>query len=158
LGRLDWLPADRRRAVLESALRAQPGDLHLLMALGGSYRSTQPEGASERLRWYQAAVATHPENLAARTNLRLALQLTRHWYPALACLREIIRLDPKFALAHNNVGWILQKKGDTDGAIAAYQDAIRADPKLALAHGNLGAVLMNKRDFDGAIVALREAV
>jgi serine/threonine protein kinase/Tfp pilus assembly protein PilF len=157
LGRLDVLPADRRRVVLESALRTKPGDLHLLMALGGSYRSTQPEGAGERVRWYQAAVAVHPENLAARTNLGLALMYQGNLDAAIACFREIIRLDPKFALAHNNVGWILQLQGKTDEAIAAYRDAIRADRELALAHGNLGAVLMNKRHLDAAKEALREA-
>jgi len=167
LGRLDWvnaahqpwIPANRRRAVLESALRTRPGDLHLLMALGGSWRSTEPEGAVQRVRWYTAAVAAHPDNMPARINLGLALQLSGDWDGALACFREIIRLDSTVALAHNNVGWILRtKKGDTDGAIAAYEAAIRADPKLSLAHGNLGAVFMNKGDLAKAAAVLGEAV
>jgi serine/threonine protein kinase/Tfp pilus assembly protein PilF len=153
-----WIPADRRRAVLESALRTKPGDLHLLMALGGSWRSTQPEGAGERVRWYQAAVAVHPENLAARTNLGLALMYQGNLDAAMACFREIIRLDPKHALARNNVGWILQLQGKTDEAIAAYKDAIRADRELALPHGNLGALLMNEGQLADAEKALREAV
>jgi Tfp pilus assembly protein PilF len=158
LGQLEWPRADRKRAVLESALRTHPGDLHLLMALGGSWRSIDPEGASERVRWYQAAVSTHPDNLAARINLGLALELCGDLDAAIAHCREVIRLDSKFALAHNNLGWLLQKTGDTAGATAAYRDAIQADPRLSLAHGNLGAVLMNKRDFDRAVVALRQAV
>src|SRR5262249_60601521 len=36
LGRFQVVPAERRRAVLESALQARPGDLALLMALGDS--------------------------------------------------------------------------------------------------------------------------
>jgi tetratricopeptide (TPR) repeat protein len=167
LGRLDWvneahqpwIPANRRRAILESALRTRPGDLHLLMALGGSWRSTEPDGAVQRVRWYTAAVAAHADNMPARINLGLALQLSGDWDGALACFREIIRLDSTVALAHNNVGWILQtKKGDTVGAIAAYESAIRADPKLSLAHGNLGAVFMNKGNLARAAAILGEAV
>jgi tetratricopeptide (TPR) repeat protein len=56
---------------------------------------------------------------------------------AIRSYREAIRIDPKFALAHNNLGWALQGKGDLDGAIAAYKEALRFDPKQQYALNNL---------------------
>ena len=63
---------------------------------------------------------------------------------AIACYRKAIELDPKLAVAHNNLGFALLGKGQTDLAIASYRKAIEIDPKLAMAHGNLGIALMRK--------------
>ena len=127
------------------------------------------------MRWFQAAVAAHPGNLAAHNNLGLALLdqggpgrghrrvpggdparpevRPRPLQPgdrpaakgdldgAIAAFQEAIRLDPKHAAAHNNLGVALQDKGDLDGAIAAFQEAIRLDPKYAVAHNNLAWLL-----------------
>src|SRR5262249_19324625 len=72
--------------------------------------------------------------------------------------REALRLDPRLALAHNNLGNALADKGDPDGAIAAFREAIRLDPGFALAHNNLGFVLLRKGDLDGAVAEFREAL
>ena len=47
--------------------------LGLLMTLGSTYPINQEEGANERLRWAQAAVAAAPANTVAHTILGLAL-------------------------------------------------------------------------------------
>ena len=62
---LPGVPADRRRAVLEGRPPCPARDLALLMALGLVLTRDRPEGAGERVRWFQAAVAAHPGNLAA---------------------------------------------------------------------------------------------
>src|SRR5262249_34440240 len=70
LGQFVAVPAERRRAALEAALRARPGNLGLLVCLGTSYSlDGRPEAVGEALRWYQAAVAAHPESAVARNNL-----------------------------------------------------------------------------------------
>src|SRR5262249_52236617 len=73
LGDIDDVPVERQRAVLESALRGQRGHLGLLIALGKSYPFNRPEGAGERVRWYQAAVAAHPRSTVALTLLGMSL-------------------------------------------------------------------------------------
>jgi len=152
------VPADRRRAVLASALRRRPGNLWLLMALGTSYPGDGLETAGERVRWYQAALAAQPGNLAALNNLGTALRDRRDLDGAVAALTEAVRLDAKFAFANYNLGLSLRDKRDVDGAIAAYKAAIQANPKYTSAHFNLGNALRDKGDLDGAIAAFKEAV
>src|SRR5262249_30976274 len=114
-----------------------PGDLVLLMALGRSYPVNQRDGAEERLRWYQAAVAVAPANSGAHLNLGLALRDTGNLDGAMAEFREAIRLDPKYAMPHNNLAIVLRARGTLNGAMAESREAIRLDPKYAMPHNNL---------------------
>jgi tetratricopeptide (TPR) repeat protein len=182
LGQLNGVSRERQVAVLESALRARPGDLALLMALGnryqqtalpadahtsparplvltpGAYQPTRPEFVAERLRWFQAAVAAHPASAVAHNSLALALRDNGDRDGAAAEVREAVRLDPGFAYARNNLGLILLKTGKLDGAIAELREAVRLAPKFAIARNNLGLALDQKGDVDGALAAYREAL
>ena len=72
--------------------------------------------------------------------------------------REQIRLDPKYALAHYNLGRALHGKGDVDGAIGSFREAIRLDPKLAMAHFELGLALRARGNLSEARDSFREVV
>jgi tetratricopeptide (TPR) repeat protein len=158
VGRIRGVPVERKRAVLEAALRPRPGDLALLMELGGTYPVDRREGADERVRWLQAAVATHPRNVAAYNNLGNALRDKGDLDGAITAFREAIRLDPSNAVVHNNLAAALYRKKDLDGAIGYFREATRLDPGYAVAHYNLGIVLRAKGDLDGALAAYREAI
>jgi tetratricopeptide (TPR) repeat protein len=158
LGESEAISAERRRAVLVTAVQRRPGDLGLLMTLGKSYPLNQREGAEERVRWFQAAVAAVPLNGAAHNNLGLALRDKGDLDGAIAEYREAIRLDPKYAAPHNNLCDPLWKKGDLDRAIAECQEAIRLDPKSGAPHYNLGNALKAKGDLDGAIAEYQQAI
>ncbi len=103
LGQNRAVPAERRRVVLEAALRPRPGDLGLLMELGVSYPINQGESAHKCARWYQAAVAAHPLSIAAHNGLGIALAPQGDLAGAVACFKEAIRLDPKSALTHTGL-------------------------------------------------------
>jgi tetratricopeptide (TPR) repeat protein len=152
------VPVDRRRAVLESAVRTRPGDLALLMVLGSSYPANRPEEAGERLRWYQAAVAAHPRNAVARNNLGTVLALRGDLDGAIACFQKAIELNPTLALGHRNLGDGLTRKRDLKGAIACYLKALQHNPDDFAAHHNLGTVLMTKGELDRAISHLKKAM
>ena len=72
IGESHAIPVDRLRQLLQSAENRRPENLGLLMTLGGTYPANQQEGVDERLRWYQAAIAAAPSNLAALSNLGAA--------------------------------------------------------------------------------------
>jgi tetratricopeptide (TPR) repeat protein len=157
LGLIGEVPTPRRRAVLESALRARPGNLTLLMELGSSYPINRSEGADERIRWFQAALASHPTNLAALTNLGIALLDHGNRDGAAAAFREALRLKPMNAISHNNLGNALRKV-DAGASIAAFQEAIRLDPNYASPHNGLGLIQLDQGDPNAAIASFREAI
>jgi tetratricopeptide (TPR) repeat protein len=69
-----------------------------------------------------------------------------------------MELDPKFAMAHNNLGNGLREQGKLQEAVAEYRQAIALDPKLALAHNNLGTALHQQGKRDEALAECREAL
>jgi tetratricopeptide (TPR) repeat protein len=158
LGESNAINRERARAVLATAVQRRPGDLGLLMALGGSYQINQREGAEERVGWYQASVAAAPTNSSAHLNLGNSLSDKKDVEDAILEYRQAMLLDPKSVMPHNNLGNALGAKGDLDGAIAEYRQAVVLDPKLALPHLNLGSALHAKGDLDEAIAEYRQAM
>jgi tetratricopeptide (TPR) repeat protein len=158
LGEDPAIPVKRRRVLLEAARLRRPRDLTLLMTLGRTYPINQREGAEERVRWYQAAVAARPDNPSAHNSLGIALRDKGDLDGAIAEYREAIRLDAQSASVPYNLGSALLAKGDLGGAIAAFREAIRLDAKFAYKHRDRGNALGAEGDLDGAIAAYREAI
>ena len=75
-----------------------------------------------------------------------------------ASFREAIKVDPKYAIFHCNLGRLLEKLGKDADAEASYRDAIRVDPKLAVTHLNLAGILEKRGDVDGAIHEVSEFI
>jgi Flp pilus assembly protein TadD len=158
LGECTAIRVERRRQLLEAAVRRRPGDLGLLMTLGNTYPLNQVKSAAERLRWYQAAVAVAPNNLAVHNHLGNALWNRQDPAGAEAAYREALRLDPRYARAHYNLGNVMQARGDLAGAEAAIREALRLDPECFQAHHLLGHLLRQRHDLAGAEAAYRKAL
>jgi tetratricopeptide (TPR) repeat protein len=56
---------------------------------------------------------------------------------AIQAYREAIRLNPRYAQAHNNIGSILWRRFESEGAIRSFEAALAIDPNLANARQNL---------------------
>jgi serine/threonine protein kinase/tetratricopeptide (TPR) repeat protein len=65
---------------------------------------------------------------------------------------------PECAVGHNDLGVVLDAKGNLEGAIRCYRTAIDLDPKYPLAHRNLGLALYAKGDLEEAIPCYRTAI
>ena len=61
-----------------------------------------------------------------------------------AIFREAIKVDPKDADAHPNLGDLLKRLGKDTDAEASYREAIKVDPKHAAAHNYLAKLLAKK--------------
>jgi len=73
------------------------------------------------------------------------------WTHTLACTSDN-------AVAHNNLGHALFKKGDIDDAFTHFQTALQIKPDLAEAHNNLGDALLKKGQADEAIAHFQKAL
>jgi Flp pilus assembly protein TadD len=62
------------------------------------------------------------------------------------------------AVAHWNMGQLLQKQGRTEEAIRHYYDALAFQPAYLRAHCALGVALLGKRDWSGAVEHLERVV
>jgi tetratricopeptide (TPR) repeat protein len=158
LGHIQEIPVVRRRHLLATALGRRPGELDLLMTLGHTYPINQEEGANERLRWHQAAVAAFPPMPAAHNSLGIALRDKKDPAAAEAAFRKALALDPNYFAVYCNLGVALADKGQVEEAIACWRKAIALDPNEALTHANLGRALSEKGQVDEAIACLRKAI
>jgi tetratricopeptide (TPR) repeat protein len=158
LGQSGAISVDRRRQLLQAAVTRRSWDLGLLITLGNTYPIDQEDGANERLRWFQAAVAAAPANAVAHIKLGLALHDKGQFDAAIDCHRKAIELDPKYALAHGNLGNALSNKGQLDAAIACFKKAIELDPTLAAVHGHLGNAMWAKGQLDEAIACYKRVI
>jgi tetratricopeptide (TPR) repeat protein len=71
---------------------------------------------------------------------------------------EAIRLKPDYAVAFNNRGNALYRKGDLEGALKDCNEAIRLKPDYADAFNNRGNALYGKGDLEGALKDYNEAI
>jgi len=77
------------------------------------------------------AAARLPEDAGAFLNLGLAYQAMEDAVAAERCYRQSLSLKPDFALAHANLGLLLQALGRVAESSTFMDEAIKLDPTLA---------------------------
>ena len=75
----------------------------------------------------------------------------RHWENSLALYTHAIAVSADNAIAHNNLGNVLRRKGRLAEAIPHYAAAVRIDPKYETAHSNLASALKKQGRLEEAI-------
>ena len=72
--------------------------------------------------------------------------------------RISIEMNPDFAIAHRNLGSLLDMMGRTDEAEKEYEIALKLDPKDPAIHHNLGAIYLNRKEYGKAMKAFEDAL
>ena len=92
----------------------------------------------EAIAAFDSLIKLHPAEALHRVQMGSALLEVGLGESARKQLREAVRLEPKSAMAHSNLAWVLQhdlvgrrfKKGfDLEGALAEYRTALEIDPE-----------------------------
>jgi protein O-mannosyl-transferase len=123
----------------------------LILAVWGAYELTR------RWRHHEAALS-----VAGFAAIILCLGLTRqqvgYWQDDETLFRHAIEVTENNYFAHNNLGSVLGRKGQTDEAIRQFQEAIRLRPDGAEARYNLGSAFLEEGQTDEAINQFQEAI
>jgi serine/threonine-protein kinase len=146
---------DLAEGLLRAAVRARPGEVVLLHALGVLLERHGPPRWAEAVKCYTAARAVRPElGLALARTLAEAGQSDE----GLAVCQELLRLQPKNPIFHLQYGYIHAKQGRHKAAEVSFRRAIALQPNFAKAHNNLGAALAKTGNYREAEAALHHAI
>ncbi|MDD5054662.1 MAG: tetratricopeptide repeat protein [Candidatus Peribacteraceae bacterium] len=72
------------------------------------------------------------------------------WRDSMTLLTYTLTLNPRSAIAHNNLGTVLMDQGNDEGALKEFDLAIENNPRLMNAWINRGNVLTRRGDVTGA--------
>lgn len=127
-----------------------PAEVNALIALYNAQRYAEVESRT------RALLGPHPDAVLLWKLLGASLQMQGK--DALPALHNAAKLSPNDAEAHNNLGVVLQERGQLDGAVASYRSALRIASDFAEAHYNLGNVLSELGRLEGAVASYRNAL
>jgi tetratricopeptide (TPR) repeat protein len=116
-------------------------------------RALEQRRYHQAIRWYQEALAAHPDDLRARNNLGVAYLRANEIDQAFQEFQKILARHPDYAKAHFNLALVYNKQGFYDRELDEYRKTIELDPDHFNAHLYLGhASLAKGMDAD----AIRE--
>jgi len=122
-------------------------------------------GGGEELRALDKAIALksiadylarNPGDKLAKKQQALLLMGFGELSQAKTLYEQLVRDDPKDALALNNLAWLVVQE-DPRRALGLAQGAVKANPALANYLDTLGTMQLNRSDFQGAVVSLQRA-
>jgi len=159
------------------ATRTQGGDLagaraeceRFLATVGDATRQAPVRfwlGVIERRSGALAAAAEQFERALAveRRDPQWLLQAGLTWFQladigrAEPLYREALQIEPRLALAHYNLGVLLQQKRDWPGAVQAFESALSLQPQIVEAWNNLANTLIEVGDRGRAEQCYRQAI
>jgi Flp pilus assembly protein TadD len=158
-GRLDYDDQQFAKAVqsLRRAVELDPGLAKAHDSLGLCYEALGRFDEAERS-WQEAIrLESGQPTRSPWPSLNLGVMLTRldRLDAAEARFRESIACDPKFALAHYQLGLALEKRGRTADAVAELEESARLDPTSTEAPYALARVYRRAGDDTKADRALQ---
>ena len=65
--------------------------------------------------------------------------------------QQALSLKPDYAVAHNNLGNVLQEQGNADEAVVHHRHALAINPNFVEAHNNLGNAFKEQGRLDEAL-------
>jgi tetratricopeptide (TPR) repeat protein len=112
----------------------------------------------DAVRFYSAALAIRPGNLATLINLGVSLNQKKAFKEATRAFQKAKELKPDFDKAHRNLAEQLRRERKFPEAEAACRKAIELRPDDASHHSYLGLILEDRNKLDKAEEAYRKAI
>jgi tetratricopeptide (TPR) repeat protein len=153
----------KARMAMERFLATHPGDPYACSKLGALYVEMGKLDYGIDLLERGLKSPNLSPLVLYELHYHLGIAYNRRQDPATAEHHYQLAIDqpiaPRLKLgAYNNLGTLLQAKGDFVGAKAAYDKALETDPELAIAHYNTGMVLKAMGRLPEAVAAYQKAI
>jgi tetratricopeptide (TPR) repeat protein len=166
-------------SAMSAYLREHPTDPYACSKLGALYvqQGNFDRGIKLLEQGLQAVLTpdSSPRALYASlfntSNAPLLFELHYHLGLAYSRIRQPVQAEQHYRLAvqqpilnqlkvgaYNNLGTVLQSKGDLHGAKGAYEACLETDPKLVTVHYNLGMVLKAMGQLPEAVAQYQKAI
>lgn len=137
------------RSFIRQVARVNAGDADIQYSLGIVLaEESQPPG--------QGSFYSHL--LRLRPTERDEVSRKKRHDEAVHHFQQALRLNPRHAPAHNNLGILFQRTGELRQAEWHFREAGNLEPKMGEAFNNLGVVLAELGDIRGALSAFSRAV
>jgi tetratricopeptide (TPR) repeat protein len=150
----DGKPAEAVKQ-LEATLAANPNDEAAQTDLVLAYwKLGQFDKAQDH---YEAALKLNPAT-SANDVYGLAMLSQNRYSEATSAFQRALSANPKDPLANEQMGWILQMRGDLDGAVRSYTAALEADPSSRAANYLMGVALLKQNQAKQAIEYLLKTI
>jgi predicted TPR repeat methyltransferase len=147
--------ADAEKAYLE-ILNEKPDSGSVLNALGTVFMDqSRPDKAKMVL---EKAASLNPPHLSACYNLGRLKQMEGDDRGAIDIYRAIVKQEPGFGLAWNNMGVACREIGEPEEAISCFRRAVAFTPDLAEAWNNLGVAQDEFKMIDNASRSYQKAI
>lgn len=147
--------ADAEKAYLE-ILNAAPDSGSVLNALGTVLLDqAQPDKAKA---YFEKAANLNPPSLSACYNLGRLKQMEGDDRGAIHIYRAIVKQQPRFGLAWNNMGVAYREIGDPEEAISCFRRAVAFAPDMAEAWNNLGVAQDEFHMIENAARSYQKAI
>ena len=144
-------------AAFDRGLARQPKFLPLML--------DRADVLARQARWKEAADQLTAADLAAPRSAEITVkrgdveQGAERWDPAEAFYLSALAIDPKNAVAFNNLAWMtVQRKGDSSKAVAWARQAVALSPRSSPFHDTLGWAERAAGDLNAARASLQRAI
>jgi predicted O-linked N-acetylglucosamine transferase (SPINDLY family) len=107
---------------------------------------------------YQRILESDPTNADALHLLGVVAHQRGEHEDAVTQIKQAIRIKPRVAAYHNNLGEALRALGQLAAATAAYREALRLRADFAEAHNNLGLALHQQGELAEAAASFERAL
>ncbi len=114
--------------------------------------------AAQAAELYREAIAATPENALLRYHLATALDRMGDFQGEQSALNAAVKIDPTFALAQNQLGFLASRNGDPATAEIHFRAAVTSAPAFTAAWINLAATLAAESRFTEAKQAAATAL
>jgi tetratricopeptide (TPR) repeat protein len=108
--------------------------------------------------FYDNAVKAYSQDAMLNYKLALALDRTGDITAESTALQQAVKIDPNLAVAHNQIGYLASRNGDSASAEEHFRLAIRAAPGYTQAWVSLAATLGMESRFPEAQEAIASAL